>query len=83
MIVSVAGVWATLQVSLLWLATRGNPRNHAMASMAAVLFLLWCALGGGLMWNLRDNTNRLSKCRHAVGENADATYCTRVASASC
>lgn len=41
-------------MSLLWIATRGNTRDHAIASMAAGLFLLWCGVGGGLMWRLRD-----------------------------
>lgn len=52
--VRLAAAWATAQVTLFWLLTRGSPRAHAMACMAGGLFLLWCVLGGWLMWRYRD-----------------------------
>lgn len=53
-IIRIAAVWATAQTTLFLLATRGSPREHAIAMMAGGLFLLWCALGGWLMWRYRD-----------------------------
>ncbi|MDW8105177.1 MAG: hypothetical protein RMK92_09220 [Armatimonadota bacterium] len=52
--IRLAAVWAAGQVTLFFLLTRGSPREHAVACMAGGLFLLWCALGGALMWRYRD-----------------------------
>ncbi|MCS6830933.1 MAG: hypothetical protein RMM08_10235 [Armatimonadota bacterium] len=52
--VRVAAVWATSQVTLFLLLTRQSPREHAVAMMAGGLFLLWCVLGGWVMWRHRE-----------------------------
>jgi len=51
--IRVAFIWAVSQVSLVLLLTRPNPREHAVAMMASGLFVLWCVLGGWLMWRYR------------------------------
>lgn len=52
-VIRVALVWATAQVSLFFVLTTHSPREHAIAKMAGGLFLLWCVLGGWLMWRYR------------------------------
>ncbi len=51
--IHVALVWAAAQVSLFFVLTRHSPRDNAVAMMAGGLFLLWCVLGGWLMWRYR------------------------------
>lgn len=52
--VRIAVAWAAAQVSLFFVLTRRSPREHAVAMMAGGLFLVWCVLGGWLMWRYRD-----------------------------
>lgn len=54
LVIRLAYVWASAQVTLVTVLTWGNPRERATVLMADGLFLLWCALGGWLMWRYRD-----------------------------
>lgn len=57
-LVCLAAGWATAQVVLFLTLTRGSPRENAIAWMVTGLFLLWCVLGGGLMWRYREPLSR-------------------------
>lgn len=54
LIIQIALVWATIQVALVTLLTWGSRRERAIVLMADGLFLLWCVLGGWLMWRYRN-----------------------------